>query len=610
MVLHLIFAFAASVAPGDWPAYGRDPGGSRCSPLTGIARANVSRLRQAWTYHTGDQRDEVSTSVACECTPIFVGGILYGVTPYNKVFALNPDTGRPIWTYDPKIVRSKPTAVESFACRGVSSWQDTAGGHARIFLATYDARLIALDARTGNPVLSFGVRGATNLRLGVGEKHLEHYFESSPPCVVGDMVVVGSGIGDNWAVDMPSGMVRAYDVHSGSLRWSWEPLSTLGAIFKSGAGNAWAPLSADPARDLVFVPTGSPSPDYSGQLRLGDDRDANSIVALQASTGRKVWAFQVVHHDLWDYDVPAQPIVATVAGRRAVIAMTKMGYVFVLDELTGKPLLPVEERPVPQSDVPGEVTSPTQPFPVLPPPLSATKVEPWGPTQNDFADAESRISLLRSEGIFTPPSLKGSIGYPGGIGGSNWSGGCFLPESNLLFVNTNSLATVVTLIPGQKFSNGSRLGGEFARQEGAPYGMKREWMFTSGRVPQTKPPFGQLHAVDLKTGRVRWSEPLGWMPSLEAYPGSHAWGSPSLGGACVTENGLVFIAATEDCHLRAFDATDGRVLWEFALPAGGQATPMIIRSPKTGREYVVQCAGGHSGLRTPSGDSVIAFSVR
>ena len=609
-MLYTLLVLALLPAPGDWPAYGRDDGGSRSSPLTAITRANVAQLRPAWTYHTGDQRDEISTSVACECTPIFVGGVLYGVTPYNKVFALNPDTGRPLWTYDPKIVRSKPTAVESFACRGVAAWRDSATGKRRIFLATYDARLIALDARSGAPAPSFGVEGAVNLRIGVGVKHLDHYFESSPPCVVGDLVVVGSGIGDNWAVDMPSGVVRAYDARTGALRWSWEPLRPGGDTFHSGAGNAWAPLSADPARDLVFVPTGSPSPDYSGQLRLGDDLDANSIVALQASTGRKVWAFQVVHHDLWDYDVPAQPIVATVAGRRAVIAMTKMGHVFLLDELTGKPLLPVEERPVPQSDVPGETTAPTQPFPVLPPPLSPTKVEPWGPTQNDKADAESRMSLLRSEGIFTPPSLRGSIGYPGGIGGSNWSGGCFLAAKNLLFVNTNSLATAVTLIPGQKFSSGTRLGGEFARQEGAPYGMKREWLFTTNRLPQTKPPFGQLHAVDLGSGKIQWSKPLGWMPSLAAYPESHAWGSPNLGGACVTATGLVFIAASEDCHLRAFDASTGHVLWESELPAGGQATPMVFRSPRTGREYVVQCAGGHSGLRTPSGDSVIAFSLR
>ena len=611
-MLTTLALFALSATNRDWPTVGNDPGAQRYSPLTDINPRNVKRLRMAWVYHTGDMRDQVSRSVGWECTPIFVDGRLYGITPYSKVFALDPDTGKAQWTFDPEIDRQPPAAVETFASRGVATWKDPATGRRRILVATYDARLIALDARTGKPIPSFGTGGAIQLRIGVGGRYIQHYVETSPPCVIGNLVVVGSSIGDNFAVDMPSGKVRAYEVKTGKLVWTWEPLASERAKhagLRTGAGNAWITMSADPARGLIFVPTGSPSPDYSGVTRPGDDRDADSIVCLRAKTGQKVWAFQVVHHDLWDYDVPAQPIVATIKGRRAVIAMTKMGHVFVLDEATGKPLLPVAERPVPASHVRGETASPTQPIPIRPPALSPSIAKPWGPTPELRKAAATRMASLRSEGIFTPPSLDGSIVYPGGIGGCDWSGGCYLPALHRLFVPTNSLANAITLVTSAPKASGDRFSySAYARQEGSPYGVVREWLFGPGNIPMTAPPFGSLTCVDVASGSIDWTKPLGWMPGLSQYPGYKGWGSPNLGGAMATASGLIFIAATDDCHFRAFDARTGRICWDHALPAGGNAGPMSFRSAK-GRHYIVLCVGGHSGLHTPPGDSVIAFCL-
>jgi quinoprotein glucose dehydrogenase len=391
-----------------------------------------------------------------------------------------------------------------------------------------------------------------------------------------------------------------------------------GDFVPAGAANAWATLTVDAERDLVFVPTGSASPDHWGGLRPGDDLYANSLVALRASTGERVWHYQMVRHDLWDYDLPAPAALLTVrrGGRDipAVAQATKMGYLFILDRETGEPLFPVEERPVPASDVPGEVVSPTQPIPVLPRPLAPQELTPedaWGLTPLDRLACRRQIEALRSEGIFTPPSLRGSVAYPGFLGGMEWGGVAFDPVSGLLVTNTNRVATVATLVPARDVKSDGYDGDahvSVARQTPAPYGVKRGVLLSPLGIPCTPPPWGMLHAVDTRTGEVRWEIPLGSSLDLTKVPIPWRWGSVNLGGPVIS-GGLVFIAASMDRRIHAFDLATGALAWEHALPASGQATPLTYRARPGGRQFVVIAAGGHGGLQSSLGDSVVAFAL-
>jgi len=624
---------------GEWPCYGRDSGGARFSPLTQINPANVGALKVAWTYRTGDMVDPKNgPGGAFECTPILLEGALYLCTPFSRIIALDAGTGKERWTYDPGVDRSPDRNFEPFTSRGVAAWTDASlpqddPRRGRIFFGTYDARLIALYVASGKPCEDFGKGGQVDLKQGVGEIVDREYNVTSPPAVIHGLVIIGSSIADNHRVTAPSGVVRAYDARTGALRWRFEPVprdktdparkTWAGASAdRTGAGNAWSVLSIDPERNLVFVPTGSASPDFYGGERIGSNRYADSVVALRADTGKVVWSFQAVHHDLWDYDVPAQPALITVRrnGRDvpAVAVATKMGNLFFLDRDTGKPLFPVEERLVPRGGVAGEKLSPTQPFPVLPHPLVPQTLSPddaWGLTPADREAARRRIASLRCGGIFTPPSLQGTVLYPGNLGGMNWSGTSFDPIHGLLIANTNRLATIITLIPHKDLmrpeqwdaEHKAHPGAEYGRQTGTPYVLRREWLLSAQRLPQTSPPWGTLTAVDLATGALRWQVPLGTIPGLESIPGSDQWGSINLGGSFVTASGLVFIAATMDDCLRAFDVETGKELWKTHLPAGGQAAPMTYQWG--GKQYVVICAGGHSRLGTPVGDYVIAYAL-
>ena len=620
--------------PDEWPTYGNDPGGTRYSPLTQIDRANVASLRVAWTYRTGERGGAPPYAhVAFEATPLMLDGTLYLSTPYNRVIALDAETGAERWAWDAKVDPSRRLAIAT--SRGVSAWLDGAASRSvacrrRIFVGTIDARLIALDAGSGTPCADFGRGGTVDLKEGI--KVIDRaccYQVTSPPAVVNGLVVVGSSIGDNRTVETERGVVRAYDARTGALRWSWDPIPTResdparatwagDSWRRTGAANVWSVMSVDAERGLVFVPTSSPSPDHYGGERIGANRYANSVVALRAATGEVVWDFQVVHHDLWDYDVPAQPVLVTVSrgGKPvpAVVVATKMGHLFVLHRETGAPLFPVEERGVPRSPVPGEDASPTQPFPIRPRALAPSRLtadDAWGITPAEREACRVRMAGLRSEGLFTPPSIEGTIAFPGFGGGVNWGSVAHDPTRGLVIAPTNRLPYVVRLIPRERLRAeraGSQGRGEFAEQTGTPYGMFREPLLSPQGLPCNPPPWGALSAVDLTTGDVRWEVPLGVIPELSGVPTAREWGSVNFGGALVTGGGVVFIAAGRDPTLRAFDIDTGHVRWSGTLPAAAQATPMTYRTA-SGKQFVVIAAGGHSALRSQMGNSVVAFSL-
>jgi membrane-bound PQQ-dependent dehydrogenase (glucose/quinate/shikimate family) len=617
----------AGAATDDWAYYGHDAGGTRYSPLGQINRQNVSRLKVAWVFHTGDISDGSGgrKRSGLETTPILVDGTLYLTTGFNRVFAVDAESGKQRWVYDPMIELAGDYG-DGLINRGVATWLDATRAKGkpcrrRIFEATLDARLIALDGATGEPCMDFGNRGQISLRE-VARYVPGQYHMTSPPAVIDDMVVVGSAIDDNSRVDMPSGVVRAFDARTGALRWKWEPLppnEPAGGKWRTGAGNAWAPMAVDPERHLVFVPTGSASPDYYGGLRPGDDKWANSVVALRAKSGEMVWGFQLVHHDLWDYDTASAPLLTTLQhdGKSVpvVIQGNKTGFLYVLDRDTGVPVFPVEERAVPQSDVPGETTSSTQPFPLAPPALAPQKLsvdDAWGVTPEDREDCRERMKSLRDDGIFTPPSVGGTLTVPGNIGGMTWSGYAYDPEHSLLVVNTNNLPAKVRVIAADKYwdeVDNRPEDGDYNRQAGAPYGLFRTFLFAKAHhLPCVPPPWGTLAAVDMVSGTIRWQVPLGSLaPDVPAVPP----GAVSLGGPIVTAGGLVFIAGTAiDPGFRAFDVETGKEVWKAQLPTSGAATPMTYQTHAGGKQFLVIAAGGHPKVtEEKQTDEIVAFTL-
>ena len=626
-----------------WVANGRDLEGTRYLPASEITRENVSRLQVAWTYRTGeaDERFKTKKPAAFEATPLVVDGVMFIGTPLGRVIALDAATGRERWIFDPKI--SRDVTYGDFASRGVSTWLDEsvaadAACRRRIFVATAQSQLFAVDAKDGRPCAGFGSDGMVDLKAGLRIPPFEPqaYSMTSPPIVVNGVVITGSSVADNTRPELPSGEVRGYDARTGRRKWSWDPIPQdpsdpayvewRGTVaHKGGAANAWSVLAADSERDLVFVPTGSAAPDYYGALRLGNNRYANSIVALKASTGRVVWSFQTVHHDLWDYDNASPPALVTLTkdGARipAVVQATKSGMLFVLHRETGVPVFGVEERPVPASDVPLEEASPTQPFTTATPPLSAHRFradEVWGLSDEDRSACHAVIDGLRNEGIFTPPSLRGTLVIPSNIGGAHWGGVAIDPVRQIAVVPVNRLAAMVQLIPREGFdlektrAAEQRLGDDFEYNfmHGTPYIMRRRILLAPSRVPCTPPPFGTLVAISLKSGERLWEVPLGGasaiLPPDLAAKGQPAWGSPNLGGPIATAGGLIFIGATLDRSLRAFDIETGRELWRGTLPQSAKATPMSYRLT-SGEQFVAIAVGGGGAWGT--GDYVVAFKV-
>jgi quinoprotein glucose dehydrogenase len=593
------------------------------SPVTDIDRGNVANLVEAWSWDTGDEpisgpRLPVTGQRVrpgnFQTTPVVLNDTMYLSTPYNRVVALDADSGSEIWSYDPHTTEwGQPPNGTGFVHRGVAVW--TGSGERRVFINSR-WRLIALDSRTGEPIESFGRDGEIDLTEHlIWRTNPLHYTQTSPPVIYDDLIILGNGVWDGFVYERdPPGSIQAFDVHTGELVWSFGLIPQAGEFGNDtweddswnrvGHSNAWAPLSVDLERGLVFVPVGTPSNDYYGGDRLGDNLFAESLVALDARTGERVWHFQAVRHGLWDYDLPAQPtlLTITVDGREidAVAASSKMGFLFVFDRATGEPVWPIEDRPVIQSDVPGERTSPTQPFPTKPPAFA-----PQGFTEDDLVDftpvlraeALQVVRPYRTGPLYLPPSLQGSFAQPGIIGGGNWGGTAVDPETSLLYVKSTNSPAVLALGAVDTTRTEGRLGIDRTR---------RSIRLASG-IPIQKPPYGTLTAIDMNRGEIAWQIPIGDTPQVRENPALAGVALPDrLGvtgapGPIVTAGGLVFLTGGGDV-LYGIDKTTGEELWSADLGQVGYANPMTYRT-RAGRQFVVIATGAGAGTR------LVAFAL-
>jgi quinoprotein glucose dehydrogenase len=634
---------------GGWSAWGGDAGGTRYSPVTQITPENVTGLKVAWIYRIGEASlmpahptapgevrrmlakgltPEVHRLPALEATPILAEGRLYLCSSSNRVVALDPQNGHEVWSFDPKI---DATGMVLLLCRGVSYYHDAqapadAACASRIFTGTQDARLIALDAKSGKPCADFGAAGTVDLKAGLGRTLPGDYGVTVPPAIIGDRVVVGGRITEDMRTDMPAGVVRAFDARSGALLWAWNsvppqlPGTNADGTYQRSTANTWSVFSVDPQRNLIFIPTGNAQVGLYGTTRDTDGRDyyASSVVALDAASGKVVWHFQTVHHDVWDYDVPSQPVLfdfPTPQGPVAAVAQpTKQGYLFILNRETGVPLVPVEERAAPQQGaVEGEHLAPTQPVPtnatyvLQRPPL--TEDDMWGFTFWDRGQCREAFRKYRYQGAFSAPSLQGTITYPDNLGVMNWGSAAIDPQRHLLIINTSHVATIAQLVPREQADARFAKGEWLLAQEGTPYAAAWNAFLSPWGAPCNKPPWGELVAIDLKDGKRLWQVPLGTTRDLAPWPLWLKIGTPNIGGPLVTASGLTFIGATTDDYLRAFDNRTGAELWKGRLPAGPQATPMTYRLEANGKQFVVIAAGGHRYMRTKLGDYLVAFSL-
>jgi len=608
----LIILAAGNLRAQEWPYYGGDAGGAKYSLLNQVNRDNVNRLKVAWIFNTGDISDGTvyPPNSAFECTPLVIDGVMYVTTPFSRVIALEAESGRQIWSFDPKLDKTRPYSL--FVNRGVAF--AIVERSPRLFLGTLDGRLFALDAHTGQPVRSFGDGGVIDLRAGVADKYpKKNYGMTSPPVVYRNLVICGSLVSDG-EPQGPSGDVRAFNARTGKLVWTFHTVARPGETghdtwendswMDRGGTNVWSAMSLDERRGVVYLPVTSPSPDRYGGDRKGQNLFGDSLVALDARTGRRLWHYQIVHHDLWDWDLPAQPNLITLwrKGKKipAVAQITKMGFLFVFDRVTGAPLFDIEERAVPQSSVPGEQTHPTQPFPAIPPVArqSMTRDEVTSVTPESRKECLGIIEKAVLGEIYQPPGLDLTVIFPGTNGGPNWGGASYDPRSNHMFVNSMDVGQILRMI---KAPAGNRIS---YRSRGIPQG--RFW--DSNQLPCQRPPWGTLTSIDLNTGKLRWQVPLGVIEALEAR-GVPPTGAPNIGGSIVTAGGLVFIAATNDSRFRAFDAETGRELWCVKLPASGHATPMTFKGAKTGKQFIVIAAGGGNDYNKTFSDALVAFAL-
>jgi quinoprotein glucose dehydrogenase len=621
---------AGAVPDGDWPEYGRDAGGLRYSPLADIQSQNVGKLKVAWTFHTGlsDPR------ATFEATPIKIGDGVYFCDGSNRIFALDPDTGRLKWRFDPK---ADSSGVPVFTCRGVTYFRTPAAPPGsecaeRIYTSTMDARLWAVDARTGKPCSGFGAKGVVDLRHGLSDLKKGYNLSTSAPTIVRGKIVLANWVKDN-STSYETAVVRAYDAVTGTFSWAWdidrpgvtsEPAKD--ARYSVNTPNVWAPMSADEKLGLIYMPTGNGIPDFWGGARSPEvDKYAAAIVAVDAETGIPRWSFQTAHHDLWDLDVPAQPtLVDWPDGRGGVIPAlvqpTKRAATFVLDRRTGRPIVPVHERPVPQGAAPGDRVSPTQPFSDLPSFVGPNLTEKmmWGLTPLDQLWCRIKFREADYRGPMTPPGVRPFISYPGYGGGSNWGGISIDPQRRLMVINVSRFAMYGQLVRNADIGKTSsvKLQGEHvgaAPIPGVPFvGQIGPFMSPLG-TPCQQPPFGEIGVVDLKTRSVKWSAPFG--TAQDSGPmglRSHLplpMGTPNMGGALTTRSGLLFIGATLERRFRALNIESGRELWSAPVPAGAHATPMTYRSDRTGRQFVVIASGGGPLMGSGFSDTVTAYAL-
>jgi len=627
----LVFGTSLSAQAQEWRHYGGDAGGSKFSSLTQINTNNVGALELAWTYRYGDleKYPERKDFAGYHVTPILLpeeaGGSLAICTPFNRMIALDPANGTERWSYDPKVTfAAYPTRLK---CLGVTYWRDeTADPGAvckhRLFMGTSDRRLISVDAKDGKPCADFGRMGQVDVGAWIAKSTPPPpdpwgVVFSAPPVVSGDTVVIGSiNNMKNQYASAPSGAVRAFDTRTGAFKWEFDPIPRNPndpeaknwdpeALAKTGGGNPWTLLSVDEERDLIFIPTSSASPNFFGGTRPGDNRYANSVVALRGATGEVVWHFQTIHHDVWDWDMPAQPMLIdlNIDGEQIPIVaqLSKQGFIYTFHRETGEPYFDIEERPVPTNGVPGEQLSPTQPFPVKPPALVEAGITPddaWGLTFYDRGKCREQIESANWGPIYTPPSTQGWIQFPSTAGAMNWGGGSFDPRSNTLVTNTSRVGIYLRLLPkeaiGKEDSFDPSVGapmGPPAIIKGTDYAIEQRLFFSPFMIPCTAPPWSELVAVDLAKGEIKWKRPFGMIDKLSPIPLPLEWGTPTAGGPISTAGGLTFIGATADSRLRAFETESGKELWQVETPRSSHAVPMTYEAE--GRQFVVIASGGH-----------------
>jgi quinoprotein glucose dehydrogenase len=623
----------------DWRAYGGTQAGQRYAPLAQITPANVKSLKVAWIFRTGDlpgKNDPGETTF--EVTPIKVVDTLYLCSQHQRLYALDAKTGNLRWSYDPK-VQDNPT-FQHLTCRGVS-YHETQPGAVNadgtpaptdcprtIFLPVNDGRMVALDATTGKPCESFGVHGTLDLQVGMGVKTAGFYEPTSPPVVSDHILVVAGSVIDNYSTHEPSGVIRGFDIHTGKLIWAWDAgaadenaLPSATHTYTNNSPNSWMTAAYDPKLGLVYMPMGVQTPDIWGGNRTAlAERYSSALVALDINTGKRVWSYQSVHHDLWDMDLPSQPTlvdVQTAAGVvPAVLQPAKTGNLFVLDRRNGRLIVPAPERPVPQGAAPGDRTSPTQPFSQLTfrPEKKLTGADMWGATIFDQLACRIIFHQLRYEGTFTPPSLQGTLVFPGNLGMFEWGGIAVDPERQIAIANPIAVPFVSKLLPrgpdNPPAPNGAHpAGSEIGVQPmyGAPYGVVLKPLMSPFGIPCMRPPWGYMAGIDLKTMKVVWQHRNGTIRDNAPVPVPIKMGVPSLGGPMTTAGGVAFLTSTYDRFIRAYDVTNGRQLWESRLPAGGQSTPMSYAVGA--KQYVVTAAGGHGSFGTKIGDYVIAYAL-
>lgn len=620
----------------NWENWGNDDYGSRFAALDKITPENVNQLKVAWTAHTGDIAISNGSGAEDQNTPLQIGDNLYVCTPYGKVLAFDIDTGQEKWKFDPK--GSAPTWQR---CRGLAYYEESNANAVttdqdgnkclrRLFLPTGDARLIAINADTGNACTPFGDNGVVDLKIGMGEVKPGYYQQTSTPLLAGKLVIVGGRVADNFSTDEPPGVVRAYSVDDGQLIWAWDPgnpditaIPPEGKTYTRGTPNVWAAMSYDPKLGLVYLPTGNATPDFWAGFRSElDDKYSSSIVALDVKTGKVRWHYQLVHHDIWDFDTPAQPVLLDAPDDQgnivpALLQVTKQGMIFLLNRATGEPISKVEEKEVPQGNVEGERYSKTQPYSVDMPSIgneTLTEADMWGATPFDKILCRIKFKSLRHQGVFTPPGLDLALQMPGSLGGMNWGSASYDPTLGFVFVNDMRLGLANYLVNRKDVpTNASGIEMGIVPMDGTPFGAMRMRFLSPLGVPCQKPPFGTMSAIDLKTRKIVWQVPVGTVqdtgPLNIAVGVPVPIGMPTLGPTLATQSGLVFFAGTQDFYLRAFDSRTGKEVWKDRLPVGSQGGPMTYVSPKTGKQYIVITAGG-ARQSTTRGDLVIAYTLK